>query len=253
MRLLKPMLCFILFIAVISFSIVYANIKKNEIKVEKGSELLNNYVSLGHYTKSPNGEVSAEIVREEGCPFDSVFVKRQDRFEGLVALEDIFYTNIENIEWLDNIRYAIRGHVNPSLEVYILINTQKIEIIGKYFGRGFTWNKGKDRLYYIEDSLDYGQTLSKIINHEGHVYFETQPGESILDKLAVSDDEQIFVFYIDLDDSKGGSRKLIVTEIDGNKKLQKKTAIDAQFGDLEIINKTIKITSPDGVVYDYQI
>lgn len=251
MKFLKLILCFIFLIAVISFSIVYANIKKNEIKVEKGSEFLNNYVNLNHYSKSPNEEVSAEVVRENGYLFDSVLIKRQDRFEGLIALEDILYTNIENTEWLDNIRYAIHGHVNPSLGVYILIDTQKREIIGKYYGIGFTWNK--DRLYYIESALHYsGQTLSKIVDNEGHIYFEAQPGESILDKLAVSDDEQIFAFYID--DSKDGSRKLIVTKIDRNKKLQKKTAIDAQFGDIEIINnKTIKITSPGGAAYYYEI
>jgi hypothetical protein len=192
-------------------------------------------------------------MRENGYLFDSVLIKRQDRFEGLIALEDIFYTNIENTEWLDNTRYAVHGHVNPSLEVYILIDVQKREIIGKYYGIGFTWNKNKDRLYYIEGSPHYGgQVLSKIINNEGHIYFETQQGESILDKLAVSDDEQTFAFYID--DLKGESRKLIVTIIDRNKKLQKKTAIDAQFGDIEIINnKTIKITPPGGAIYYYSI
>ncbi len=253
MRLLKLILWFIFLIAVISFSVIYVNIKQNEIKVETGSEFLNNNVSLNYYSKSPNGEVSAEVVRENGYLFDSVLIKRQDRVEGLIALEDIFYTNIENTEWLDNTRYAVRGHVNPSLEVYILIDTQKREIIGKYYGIGFAWNKNKDRLYYIEASPHYsGQALSKIIDNEGHIYFEAQQGESILDKLAVSDDEQTFAFYID--DLQGGSRKLIVTKIDRNKKLQKQTTIDNQFGDIEIINnKTIKITPPGGAVYYYEI
>ena len=253
MRFLKSILWFVFLIAVISFSIVYANIKKNVINVEKGSEFLNNYVCLNHYSKSPNGEVSAEVVRENGYLFDSVLIRRQDRFEGLIALEDIFYTNIENTEWLDNTRYAVRGHVNPSLEIYILIDTQKREIIGKYYGIGFAWNKNRDELYYIETSPPYsGQVLSKIINNEGHIYFEAQQGESILDKLAVSDDEQTFAFYTD--DLQGGSRKLIVTKIDRNKKLQKKTTIDSQFGDMEIINnKTIKITPPGGAVCYYEI
>ncbi len=213
----------------------------------------NNDVGQNYCSRSPNGEVSAEVVRENGYLFDSVLIKRQDRFEELIALEDIFYTNIENTEWLDNTRYAVRGHVNPSLEVYILIDTQKREIISKYYGIGFVWNKNKDRLYYIEVSPNYpGQALSKIINNEGHVYFEVQPGELILDQLAVSDDEQIFTFYIvDLQDE---SRKLIITNMDRNKKLQKKTTIDAQFGDIEIINnKTIKITPPGGAVYYYEI
>lgn len=246
MRLSKSILLSIFLIAVISFSIVYANIKKNEIKIEKGSEFLNNYVTLNHYSKSPNGEVSAEVVRENGYLFDSVLIKRQDGFEGLIVLKDIFYTNIEETEWLDNTRYTVRGHVNPVLEGYILIDTQKREIIGQYYGIGFTWNNNKDRLYYIETSHpNSGQTLSKIINNEGHIYFEAQQGESILDKLAVSENEQNFAFYID--DLQGGPRKLIVTQIDRNKKLQKKAAVAAPFGDIEIINnKTIKITPTAG-------
>ncbi len=96
-----------------------------------------------------------------------------------------------------------------------------------------------------------GQTLSKIIDNEGQIYFEAQPGELILDRLAVSDDEQTLVFYTD--DIKRESRKLVVAQIDRNKKFQKKTAIDAQFGDVEIIdNQTIIVTPPGGAVHYYE-
>lgn len=190
------------------------------------------------------------MVREEGYLFDSVLVKGQDGLGEFIALEDIFYTNIENTEWLDNTRYAIRGHVNPSLGVHILINIEEKKITGKYYGIGFSWNKNKDRLYYIEASPYYGeQVLSKVMDNEGHIYFEAQQGESILEKLAVSADDQILAFFID---DSGRSRKLIVIKMDMNNKLQKKIAIDAQFGDIEIIdNKTIIITSPGGTNYYY--
>ncbi|HWP98800.1 MAG TPA: hypothetical protein VN426_18310 [Syntrophomonadaceae bacterium] len=259
----------ILLVAIIGVSLVYVNTKKNEDKIsaeqniaaevepkkviEKSPDIKNNYVSQNDYSKSPNGDVSAEVVRENGSLFDSILIKNKDNGEGLIALDNISYTNIERTDWLDNTRYVVCGHVNPSLEVYIVIDTQKRQIIGKYYGIGFTWNKDKDKLYYIETSPHFSEPgPDKIIDDESNIYFETQKGEFILDTLAISDDEQTFAFYID--NSESESRKLIVAKMNKNRKLQKQTTIDAQFGDIDFTNnKSIQITASDGTVYYYDI
>ena len=264
---LKLVLSGIVLIAVIAAVLIYANTKKNEKKIidEQNSiavnepqkvapqnpDIQNNYSSRSHYSKSPDREISAEVVRENGNSFDSILIKSKDNTEGLIALKDFSYTGIESTAWLDNSRYALCGHVNPSLEVYILIDTQKKQITGNYYGIGFTWSKNKDRLYYIETSPHFSEQISdKIVDNEGHTYFETQKGESIIDKPAISDDEQTFAFYIG--NSTDESRKLTVAKMDQNKKLQKQTTIGAQFGDIEFNNnKSIKITAPDGKVYNY--
>jgi|GEM_PF-3100677 len=250
-------------IGIISVSFIYTNLRKHKSEIaaqnsaadesqvltENIFDSSENYVSQNYYSKSPNGEISAEVVRENG--FNSILIKNKDNVEGLV-LENLFYTNIESTEWLDDTRYAICGHVNPSLEVYIIIDTQKRQIIGKYDGIGFTWNKNKNRLYYIETSPNYNEPITdRIIDNEGNIYFETQKGQSIINSLAISDDEQSFAFYID--DSKNESRKIIVAKMDKNNKLRQQTSIDAQFGIIEFNNKSITVTNSVGAVYYYGI
>ena len=129
----------ILAISIISVCIVYKYTRQITDRKTLGekSDFNNNYTNNDHQYKSPNEEINAELIRENGKSFDSVLITGKNNAHELIPLEDIFYTAIENINWVDNTRFAICGHVNPSLDVYILIDVNKKQISGKYYGIGF--------------------------------------------------------------------------------------------------------------------
>lgn len=242
----------ILVFTIISVCFTYMYTRKTINQNSAEEKFDNNYLSKNHQSKSPNEKITAELVSENGKSFDSVLITANNDHV-LIPLEDIFYTTIEYANWVDNTRFAICGHINPSLEVYILIDVNKTQISGKYYGIGFTWNKSKNRLYYIEPSSHFSEpTSDKIVDSEEHIYYETRKEESILDKLAISDDEQIFAFYIN--NSANETRKLIIAKMNKNKKLEAHTIINAQFGDIKFNNNnSIETIVPGGNIYHYDI
>ncbi|MFZ5988132.1 MAG: anti-sigma factor family protein [Bacillota bacterium] len=225
----------------------------NEAVVEDSS-LTDNYVSKGKYAKSPNGEMDAEVIREKDMFVDSILITDKSKESQKIVLENIMYTAIESFTWVDNNHIALCGHVNPSLQVYVVIDAAKKEIVGKYNGIGFTWNKTKNKLYYIQTrphfESDYGS--DKIVDNEGNVYYETKKGKSMIGKIAISENEQNFAFFVS--DNAVDKVKLIVTEMGKDNKPKNKSEIDAPFGDIEFHgNSSLTVTGMDGSVSNYDL
>lgn len=212
------------------------------------------YKSKGTSEKSPNGEITAVVVRKNGVKFDTIIFKGKDNNAQTIDLVNILYTGIERTAWIDDTRYTIYGHINPSLQVYVIVDAKKNEIVGKYYGVGFMWNQNKNKLYYVETSPYFAAKKSsdKIVDADGNIYYVTEPGVSITDKISISDDEKTFAFIVN--DSNSESRKLYIATLNKDQKLEKQSEIDAAIGDIEINdNKSIKIITPDGTTNDYNI
>jgi hypothetical protein len=147
---------------------------------------------------SPNHELEASIIRKDGMKYDSLLITGQDRAD-CVLLEDIFYTSVLNLTWIDDSRVALLGHLNPSSNVYVILNSKTLSIDGSYYGLGFTWNKSKDRLYYVATSPHFSgeQGGDKIVDNDGYVYYEADKNTMISDQaLSVSEDEKTISFTI---------------------------------------------------------
>ncbi len=84
------------------------------------------YISKNVTCISPDGTKTAEVVRLSGKKFDSILVTSNNKKPKAVLLENIIYTNIESFSWIDNNRVAITGHINPSLEVYVVVDAEKM-------------------------------------------------------------------------------------------------------------------------------
>jgi hypothetical protein len=252
-------------ILILTSSLVYANItpstdEKEGVPASTITEqtattdaLLDEaYVSKGISVNSPNGETNAEIIKKNYSKFDSIILSKNNESQ-IVDLENIIYTSIVSYSWIDDVRFAICGHINPSLNVYVVIDTKSKKIIGEYYGIGFTWNQNKDKLYYIQTSTYFGdgKVNDKIVDNIGNIYYETEPGISMTDKLSISDNEQTFVFFVN--DSISNARKFYITTLNKNNKLEKKTEIDAPTGDIKINMDKIIITDPEGTINNYDL
>lgn len=158
----------------------------------------------------------------------------------------MWYTDLEkaNSYPINDTCYAIRGHINPSLEVYVVVDAVNGELIGKYHGVGFTWNKNRDTLYYVVNSPYFStdRAKDKIVDNKGNIYYEADLNTTLTDKMIISEDEQTFAFFVnDLNE-----RKLYIAEMNKNKKLEKKSELSTPFGDIEFkSDKTVKVTPPE--------
>lgn len=204
-------------------------------------------------SKSPNGELNAEVVRKDSFKFDSVVFTDKNSKSQVVDLVNIIYTSIVSASWIDDIRYGICGHINPSLNVYVVVDTKINQIIGEYYGLGFTWNLNKNKLYYIQTSPHFADEIvsDKIVDNDDHIYYESESGTTLGGKLAVSDDERTFAFYVD--DSIEETRKLYIAGLNKNNKLEKRSELNVPYGDIRIEKNNIIITEQDGNSKVYSI
>lgn len=84
----------------------------------------------------------------------------------------------------------------------------------------------------------------KIVDNDDHIYYESESGTTLGGKLAVSDDERTFAFYVD--DSIKETRKLYIAGLNKNYKLEKRSELDVPYGDIRIEKNNIIITERDG-------
>lgn len=184
------------------------------------------YTSKEVTCMSPDRTKTAEVVRQSGKNFDSILVTSSSKKSKAVLLENVIYTSIEDFNWIDNHRVAITGHINPSLEVYAVVDAEKNCIDGQYYGIGFNWNKHKTKLYFIETSPYFSpdRVSDKIVDNDGSIYYETQTGKSLTDQLSLADDEKTFTF-VEVDNKNEALKKITAT-MDNNRKLIKQSETD---------------------------
>lgn len=208
-----------------------------------------NYIKRGQSAQSPDGEMTAEVIREKDTIFDSILITDKNKETSKILLENILYSGIESFSWIDNTRVALCGHVKPFLEVYIVIDAKSKSIAGKYDGIGFAWNNNKNRLYYVMTAFD---AVDRIADNEGNIYYEAERETSIIGTLAISEDEEKFAFF--LDDRVQGKRPLIICKMGKNKKLIKESEIDAPLGEIKFNdNGTVSIVGEDGPIASYDL
>lgn len=203
---------------------------------------------------SPDGKIEAMIKSEEGMLFDSVLLKDMTGTTNEIVLENILYTSIESFTWIDNDRLALCGHVNPSLEVYVLIDANKKKILEKHDGIGFKWNKNKNKLYYVIASPYFGEVRisDKIVDNEGNTYYESEDGMSLTNVLAFSEDEQDFAFFINNNETY--EKKLIIAKLEKDKKLKKNAELSVEFGDIKFnADKSVQLKNMNGCITNYKL
>lgn len=226
--------------------------EEQNISIEPTASSLNNndtYIKKGHFAQSPNGEMTAEVIREKDLFFDSILITDKNKENFKIILENIMYTSIESFSWIDNNRIGLCGEINPSVKVYVVIDTNGKSIVGEYDGIGFVWNKDKNKLYYIMTGFE---VIDKIVDNEGNTYYEAESGTSIIGTIAITEDEEKFAFFVN--ENSQNKRKLILAKMGLDKKLKKELEIDAQFGSIKFNgSNSLSVTGIDGSITNYDL
>jgi hypothetical protein len=213
--------------------IVNTSEQAKEIEGEMLGENSESHIERTDAISSPDNETIAEIVRKNNYKFDSVIINKPGKDLKEIVLENIVYTDINYTTWIDNNRFALSAHINPSLDVYVIINIEKGLIEAEYYGVGFTWDKNKNKLYYVQTTPYFSPDMvsDKITDNLGNIYYETEKNERMTDVLTISEDENKIAFFVN--ELNSNIRELVVLEKEQDKTFKKNVNKQAEFGEIE--------------------
>ncbi len=207
-----------------------------ESKKLTGSEIdLSQFEYYEQAKISVDGSISARVARKAGQSFDSVIFSSNDAGMKLVELSNINYSNIEYSEWIDEERYGICAHINPSQEVYIVVDSIEAKVIDKFYGLGFFWSNNKERIYYVNSgSPDSDSSNDQIVDSLGHVYYDAGDEHTITSVMKASNDEKTFAFFVN--HIENNIRELIIAEMNESRKLIPLSEKESPIGEILFMN-----------------
>jgi hypothetical protein len=191
-------------------------------------------------TRAPDGKKIAYLVNSNRLEqkFDHMYVENIQASEPkILSLENISYTCGLKIEWINNNIIAFTGHVNPSLDVYVVFNSDSGKRILEYYGIGFKRDKSNLHTYYTLPQPHFSDTLGNDkIYEDNNIIYESDKSTNILGGPAINEEGNKFVFFerkINNDNV-----KLVVGEKqqNGKIKINKKIIWDKLIGEIKVIN-----------------
>ena len=97
--------------------------------------------------------------------------------------------DISDVNFIRN-RIAVRGHVNPSLEILGIFSLETGEMIIQKHGYGFTFADNNE-LYYVKAGSPHFSGLygnDKIMNENDDILYESEVNITILAELVITED-----------------------------------------------------------------
>ncbi len=145
---------------------------------------------------SPSGK-RAELVPVEGKAFPVLEITLEDGTKKKCELTNVLFTSVRDFYWIGEDRVVLEGHVNPSLNVYIVYDLKENDF-REYNGLFFTWNHDHSKLFYVQPSPHFGAepVPEKIVDQDGTVYYETGKGEYFVNDLILDATDQYIGFYV---------------------------------------------------------
>jgi hypothetical protein len=196
---------------------------------------------------SPNGNEVVYLVKNtshEVPSFDDIYVENNKT--GKIKkfnLENIIYNSELELEWIDDNLVAFTAHINPSLDIYIMINSSTEKLVCKYYGIGFTRDKSNLHIYYILPQPHFSDVLgNEKIYEDDKVIYESDKSTGIYGGLATNDKGDKIVFLEK--GIKDDAIKLVVGEKRKNGKIKviKKIKWNGPYGEMKLNNdNTINI------------
>jgi hypothetical protein len=106
------------------------------------------------------------------------------------------YDQVMKTEWINNNIAGVQIHINPSLELYYVCDTDKYKILNSYFGYNFNLNKPKTDILYIQAPPHFSNILggySVMLNDA--IIYKTDSNTKINSDLYPSKDFKKVAFY----------------------------------------------------------
>lgn len=140
---------------------------------------------------------TARLCPVEGYKFYSLEVTSEDGSVQVCELTNMLFTALLRFEWIDEERVIIEGHVNPALNVYIIYDLTSNSFCS-YDGLYFVWDEAYENMYYVEKAPYWSdeQTVERILDMDGNVYFETEAGQTLVNNLVLDTGNTAIGFFV---------------------------------------------------------
>ncbi len=177
---------------------------KNKNVYEKSEETPFTYLdaeefqtlSVNTVAVSADGK-TARLCLVEGYKFYSLEITLEDGTTKSYELTNMFFTALLNFEWIDEERVILEGHINPELNLYIIYDLTT-NTFTSYNGLYFVWDDAYENMYYVEKKPYWTdeQVSERILDMDGKIYFETEPGQTLVHNLILNDNSTVMGFFV---------------------------------------------------------
>jgi len=139
------------------------------------------------------------------------------------------------------------AHVNPSLDVYCLLDANKLQKVKEYYGIGFVWDSRKENIYYALPQPHFSNLKGREkIYKNDQVIFETSDSESILKGPYISENNDIAFYTKDVNAE--DEVKLNIGKVKDEKiVINKRVKWDKETGAITFTDNSIQIRSDSGI------
>ncbi len=164
-----------------------------------------------------------------------------------IRLENITFSSVNGLEWLNNSMIGFYAHVNPSLDVYCLLDANKLQKVKEYYGIGFAWDSRKENIYYALPQPHFSNMKGREkIYKNDQVIFETSDSESILKGPYISENNDIAFYTKDINAE--DEVKLNIGKVKDEKiVINKRVKWEKETGAITFTDNSIQIRSDSGI------
>lgn len=144
----------------------------------------------------------AELAPVENRSFPALSITLENGTRIECELTDIFFTSLSDFRWMDEERVVLEGHINPSLNAYIIYDLERGSC-EEYYGLFFTWDSSCETLYYVQTAPHFAAESipERILDQNGTVYYETAQGEQLVNSLVMDETGGFMGFFVHTEES----------------------------------------------------
>ncbi|SCY37645.1 hypothetical protein [Alkaliphilus peptidifermentans] len=212
--------------------------QSQDIEFEMSKEEIELIREMPFACESPDGKNQAFLRlsdREKTIFDDIVVVDLESKKARVLSLDNVWYTTVLGVQWLNSDLIAFTGHVNPSLEVYVVFDAGTGDRIRKHDGVGFVWDKEMHHVYYSLPQPFFSEVRGndKIMEDDDTVLYETDSDVLIIGGPALSESGEMYFFEWS---EKKNKVSLVKAERNPKEKLKniKKFDWDKPYGDIKV-------------------
>lgn len=146
----------------------------------------------------PDGTRAMYLRLRDGREFyfdDIIVVNCKSREATVLRIDDIHYSVIWKLGWLNDGQIEFSGHANPSMDNYTVYDAQTGKVMRQHHGMDFTWDQAKEHMFYTRHSPHFlPKTANEIIYMDDTVIYDSGDKNFIMGGLGISQDQD-FTFF----------------------------------------------------------
>lgn len=148
------------------------------------------YEAVTEQVFTADKKMVGQVIHLEGEDFYTLCLTSSDSDTAYIILEGAY--QVLSMEWLNNDRYlCMTSHINPSMNVYTVVDVKDDNALQSYYGLGFTWNADWSNLYHIEPAPHFSDdTTDKLVDSHANILYQTDNGNRLSGTITVTPNDK---------------------------------------------------------------